>query len=944
MLDVRLLGTFSVRYKRKAVEIPSRAAQSLFAYLILSAGTSHRREKLAGLLWPDSTEESARDYLRHALWRVRKSLPTKPEYLLADDLSLSFDSSAEFRLDTADLEHAREDASADELIQVLPAYQGELLPGFYDDWVVLEREHLASVFEHKMARLLSLLEQAGRWLDILDWGERWIKLGQKPEPAYRALMMAHAAKGDMSKVAAAYERCIKSLREYGMEPSEQTRLLYENLKSGKELPAPKAAARPAEPHKAARTNLPTPFTSFIGREREVEAIVRSIGKNRLTTLTGSGGVGKTRLAIEAARRLTGKFKDGVWWVDLVGLNDPSLVPQAVAQVLDLREARSQPLIETLIEGLAAKHSLLVLDNCEHLISACAALAERLLGGCPGLRLLATSREALDIPGETVWAVPSLSLPDREGTLTPAHITGFEGIRLFLDRAVLAQPRFELTSGNAQAVAQICERLGGIPLAIELAAARVRMLSAAEIAERLDDRFSLLTGGSRTVMPRHQTLRATMDWSHDLLTEPERTLFRRLAPFPGGFTLEAAEAVCAYGELERSIVLDLLGRLVDKSLVIAEQAPEAGETRFRMLETIRQYASSKLDEREAAEIRDRQLAYLVEFIEKAEPQLELADQGSWLDRLEAEMDNIRAAIDWALERRDVNSALRIGGSLRRFWLIRNHDYEGFERLKTILLQPGEPTSARLRAMNTFFFLLWPQGRLIEAVPLIEAAVALGEELDDQWNTAFALLWAGMAASESGDFRSAEGFLERSYESWHAVGDTLYPYSGMSLAFLGDIALIQGDYERARSCYERAGPRLREVGDLPFLGLILRRLGQLALQGGQPGRAIEWILESLEHNWHIRDYRGTGACLAALGSVSLAQGDHPRAITLFGAVDAVIRLTRIPLLPFDQHEYEGNVQLARSSTTEPVFAKAWARGAAMNIEQAVHFGQEYIRQRA
>src|SRR6266536_2531242 len=315
MLEIRLLGTFDIKYKKKPINISSRAAQSLFAYLILNAGTSHRREKLAGLLWPDSLEETARDNLRHSLWRLRKVLPSQPkvEYLLVDDLSIAFNASGEYWLDAAELGKLSDRALSDDLMAVLSEYQGELLPGFYDEWVVLEREHLSTIFEHHMARFMSVLQNEKRWLDILDWAERWIKLGQKPEPAYRALMSAHAAKGDMSKVAATYERCVKSLKEFQVEPSDQTRALYERLKAGKEQGEMEPAVVVVEKRKDPRkTNLPVPITSFIGREKEVEEVVKMVGKNHLVTLAGSGGVGKTRLAIQSSNKLLDKFKDGVW--------------------------------------------------------------------------------------------------------------------------------------------------------------------------------------------------------------------------------------------------------------------------------------------------------------------------------------------------------------------------------------------------------------------------------------------------------------------------------------------------------------------------------------------------------------------------------------------------------------------------------------------------------
>ncbi|HEX5943562.1 MAG TPA: BTAD domain-containing putative transcriptional regulator, partial [Anaerolineales bacterium] len=481
----------------KSIAITSRPAQSLFAYLILHVGTGHRREKLAGLLWPDSLEETARDNLRHALWRVRKALPSEStvEYLIADDLNITFNTAANYWLDAAQLEKLSEGTSTNELIAVLSEYQGELLPGFYDEWVVLEREHLNSIFEHHMARLLVRLQDEQRWLEILDWGERWIKLGQKPEPAYRALMSAHAAKGDMSKVAATYERCVKSLKEFGIEPSEQTKELYKNLKSGKDKNVPKGVTVTAKPvEKEISSNIPVPLTSFVGREKELKEIARLLSTSRLLTLTGSGGVGKTRLAIHTANDLIRKFKDGVFWVGLVGLSDENLIPQEIAQSLNVREVSNELVIETLKTNLKPKDLLIVLDNCEHLIKACAQVVEQLLAACPKLKILATSIEALGIFNETVWQVPSLPLPEMQQSLSLQELQEFASIVLFHERARNAKSGFVLDARNATTVAQICRRLDGIPLAIELAAARIKILSADEIAVRLDDRFSLLTAG------------------------------------------------------------------------------------------------------------------------------------------------------------------------------------------------------------------------------------------------------------------------------------------------------------------------------------------------------------------------------------------------------------------------------------------------------------------
>lgn len=936
MLEVRLLGTFDIKYKKKSVQISSRPAQSLFAYLILNVGTSHRREKLAGMLWPDSLEETARDNLRHTLWRMRKALEaaSSTRFLHADDVTIKFENSSDYWLDAAELGSLSENASADELLAVLSNYQGELLPGFYDEWVISEREHLNSIFEHQMARLLALLEKEKRWLDILDWGERWIKLGQKPEPAYRALMMAHAAKGDMSKVAATYERCVKSLKEFGIEPSEQTRALYQKLKAGKEKFETGATVPAKEKRKESpKTNLPVPITSFIGREKEVEEIVKLFAKNRLVTLTGSGGVGKTRLAIQAASRLLSKFKDGVWWLELVGLNDPTLLPLEVAKTLNVSDVPNRPVTQTLVEHLQSKDILLVLDNCEHLILACAQLADDLLNGCKDVKVLATSREALDILGETTWPVPSLSLPSAGDTLSINVLEKFESIRLFTERAEAIQPQFSLTDQNKQAVSQICQRLSGMPLAIELAAARVKIMSADEIANRLNDRFSLLTSGKRTALPRHQTLRAAIDWSYDLLTPPEQVLFSRLAVFAGGFSLEEAEAICGFGELKRNDVLDLLGKLVDKSLVVAEIASATSTSRYRLLETIRQYAQEKLNESDDAEVRNHHLEFYVKLAEDVEDQLELVNQGILLDQLEAEIDNIRSAIDWAVASEQILLALRLVGALRRFWVIRSHDAEGFERVKAILNHPGasQPTSARLKTMNTYFFMLWPHGKLNEAESLIEDAIELGTKLGDRRQEAYTRLWAGVSATEKGNYQRARFYLEQSRERWGDYGRDAD--LAISLVFLGEIAMFEGDPVHAESFFEAAISPFKEVKDYPFVGMVSRRLGQLALKKGQMHQAIALIRDSLLYNWEVHDYRGIGACLAALAAVSIEQRKYGRAAEFFGVVNSFFESTHIPLLPFDQYEYERNVNRLRAQFDSFALEKAWSTGLAMPWEQAV-----------
>jgi len=947
ILEVNLLGTFEVKYGRKAIAIPSRPAQSLFAYLILSAGTAHRREKLAGMLWPDSLEETARDNLRHALWRIRKALPPEPktEYLLTDDLSITFNASAEYWLDTSALEKVGENASMDELIALLSAYQGELLPGFYDEWVALEREHLASIFEHHMARLMSLLQEQNRWLDILDWGERWIKLGQKPEPAYRALMSAHAAKGDMSKVAATYERCVKSLKEFGIEPSAQTRALYEKLKAGKERIATESIVSVAEKRKSPlKTNLPVPITSFIGREKEVEEVVKMMGKNRLVTLAGSGGVGKTRLAIQSSHKLLDKFKDGVWWIDLVGLSDISLVPQTVAKVLDVRESPGQPLTETLVGEFQTKQVLVVLDNCEHLILACAQLADRLLGGTKYLKILATSREALDILGETVWLVPSLSLPALQDSVTIKSLSKSESVRLFIERATAMQSEFRLTDQNANAVAQICRRLSGMPLAIELAAARIKMMNVDEIAKRLDDRFSLLTSGNRSALPRQQTLRAAIDWSHELLTEPEKILFRGLAVFAGSFTLEAAEATCGQIGMPRGEVLEYLGRLVDKSLVVVDAAAESRQTRYRLLETIREYALEKMKSAgQESSIRDRHLEYFRRFAEETEPHLYASEQAKWFARTEAEIDNLRAALDWSIVEdagaengARIQNGFQLVGVLAWYWQ-RSYDYDFIERLQHMLSRKTAalPSIERARALSTMGFILGTLGRNTEARPYLEEALDIARKHNDPLTLGWTLTYLAIVTRQLEEYDSSLSLLNESLALTKGLGISGKAVTGMTLGWIGDVYLGRQDEARAQKFYEESIALLRETYNSNILAFADRRLGLLMLKQGNYERATILFKESLGNNHDIGDQPGTTASLAALAKLALVQGKLTRAAQLCGIVAGRLEAMKTPMMAMDVAEFDYVTAALRSQLDAKSLEKFWMKGRSMPTERAIAF---------
>ena len=614
-------------------------------------------------------------------------------------------------------------------------------------------------------------------------------------------------------------------------------------------------------------NLPIQLTSFIGREREMSEVKRLLATTRLLTLTGAGGAGKTRLLLQVAAELLEEFIDGVWLVDLASLSQPDLVPQTVASAVSLREQPGCQMIETLSDFLRRKSLLLLLDNCEHLVSACAQVTHTLLRACPCLRILATSRERLGVAGETAWRVPSLSLPDPQRLPSLECLTEYEAIRLFLERAVAVLPTFAATNQNAQWIAGICHQLDGMPLAVELAAARVNTLSPEQIATRLGGRFRLLTGGSRTDLPRHQTLRGAMDWSYDLLSEKEKVLLRRLSVFAGGWTLEAAEEVCSGEGLEAHEVLDLLAHLVEKSLVVAEQPRSA---RYRLLETVRQYARERLLEAgESDELRARHRDSFNRQAEAPEPTLD-----AWLQRIETEHDNMRAVLEWSREKGDTETILRLANALDTFWNRRGYWREGRQWLELALARTsGVDSSLRARALYSVGTLAWLRGD-ISSVVYLEESLALRRELEDKEGMAASLDMLGIAAYRQGDYTKAVELLEQSLTLRREQGRK----EPFTLYLLGIVARIRGDYELAEALGGEALDLSREMGRKRGSGLSLDSLGLLACCRCDYKQARALCEEGLALFRATGDKFGIAGSLNSLALVAFGQCDYNRAVAL------------------------------------------------------------------
>jgi predicted ATPase/two-component SAPR family response regulator len=696
-----------------------------------------------------------------------------------------------------------------------------------------------------------------------------------------------------------------------------------------------AFPRTRDPERLSPNNLPLQLTSFVGREREIAEVKDLLADQRLLTLTGPGGCGKTRLALKVASDLAERFEDGVWLVELASLSDPALVPQTVAFALGIREQPGRLLTDTLSEYLELKKILLVLDNCEHLVEACARLAEALLRSCPNLRILATSREALGITGETGWLVPSLSLPDPRYLPTVEDLPRYEAARLFIERAAAMLPTFEPTDRNAAVVMRVCRGLDGIPLAIELAAARVKVLSVEQIAERLHDRFRLLTAGSRTALPRHRTLRATIDWSHDLLSEEEKVLFRRLSVFAGGFVVGATEAVCVGEDLEEDEVLDLLSHLVDKSLVIVQE--RGGEARYRLLETVRQYGWEKLEELgEAEAVRRRHAIFFLDLAEEVEPRIEpnvnIADRRPWLERLEVEHDNLRAALRWAQES-NPQTGLRLGCALYWLWYHRGYWSEGRGWFERALVKAPALTAARSEALYYAGYLAWAQGDHPVARSRLEESVAIWRELGGgQGGLAHALWVLGLEMLARGEPAVARSLAEESVQIFRTIGDEFG--LSISLANLGAIVLDQGDHALASSLLEESVEISRKAGDDWMLSLPLRNLGVVVFRQGDHDRAEALIKESLFLLRELGDKLYTSRGLECLAAVVSMRGDHGRAARLFGAGEA-LREAIGASVPFHLVDYDGAIAGARDTLGEEAFAAAWAQGREMTMEQAVAY---------
>lgn len=688
---------------------------------------------------------------------------------------------------------------------------------------------------------------------------------------------------------------------------------------------------------AASHNLPLQLTSFVGRERETAAVRGLLATERLVTLVGVGGCGKTRLALEAAGGLVDQYEDDVWAIELAGLADPERLPQALAERLEIRELPGESLTATITKVLRNRRLLIVLDNCEHLAASCATLTHHLLRACPNLRVLATSQHALGVAGEAVWQTPPLSAPDSECPMPLDELERFEAVRLFCERARSARRSFELAEDNAAAIVQICHALDGLPLAIELAAARTRALSPDQIAARLDDRFRLLTTRSATALPRHRALRTTLAWSYDLLDEREQVLLRRLAIYPSDFSLPAVEAVCGGGSLAGADLLDLLTQLIDKSLVVMRD--QHGTARYRLLSTVRAYAREQLDAAgELHDLQQRHAAYFVQFAEVHEPLLAGQQRIATLELLDQDHDNLRAALDWSLEAaaqdaRALDAHLRLVNSLWWFWFYRGHWAEGrdrYEVARTIAGLAGRP-DVRARLINRAGVLAWAQGDFAVARARLGDSIRILRDHDDEAELALGLGFLSTVELQDGDIEAARRWGEECADIYRRLGSH-WGY-GIALANLGDITRIEGDLERSYRLSQQGVALVRQTNDRWALSMPVRNLAATATQMGRLDEARALIQESLALAQVLGEKWFLSRGLEEMASVLCKQGRFTRSARLFGAAEALRGTVGASVVPASRREYDAAVSELRRALKPRAFERAWAAGKALSLEDAL-----------
>ena len=976
-LKIQLFGRMEAEiHGRPLPRMRSRKELWLLALLALESGRDVSRVWLSQTLWPspDYSTDLANNYLRRSLMELRKALGEEAGRLQSGSArSVSFDLTGAY-VDALvfDAAVARRDPAS--LEEAVGRYSGALLTECTEGWAAPLRERYAQAYGRALDELSARAMAVGNYEDAERYLRRAVAAEPLSEPARRTLMEALRRAGDLPAALRVYHELEDLLKRENAVPSEDTVRLFRRIAGDARRSAGASREKAAPPVPPASGYIPSPVTDLVGRKQDIVEVKTALSSSRLVTLVGTGGVGKTRLVLQVADEVREDYPDGVWFVDLAPLTDPKLAAQAVASVLGVRDDAGSSLDIALTDYLRPRSALLVLDNCEHIIDACALLTGRLLAHARDIRILATSRQALGLMGERVWRVPSLPCPSAD-TLPKDNreairlVSGSPATKLFIDRATAVDNRFAVNAGNARIVAHLCQRLDGIPLAIELAAARVRVLTVEEILDRLDNRFRLLTSGSKTVLPRQQTLHALIEWSYNLLTPAEQQILARLSVFRGGCTLEAAEAVCAGGAIDAFEVLDLLTALVDKSLAFVDRDTD-GHSRYRLLENVRAFAAERLRGDEADMVRMCHAEWFAVLVQEAEPKLRGPEQLVWLQKLTADRGNIWAAVDWSCALPpESDLPLRLVSGLWRYWFTQGRFWEGCARLTAAL--KDRVLAGRYAAWTLFldalfaellgdasnteqvekglriaaeagdewssvfgrYILGWTQRHQEWSLGMATIGAALDEArvLGDAWLMAEILNTLGFMALYVGDADQARALLLEGEALVQRTGDRW-----LASEFTYHLALLKsagGNYSEGRQLFEDTLRHQRVIGDQNAIGATIHCLGWIAVAENDYERARGHFHESLQVRVVLGFRRGMIASLEGIAYTEAHAGDCKRATELLAALSVLRSPNRSSLLQFWKFDPDELTEHVRANLPSDHFRLTWSRGEKLTLEDAV-----------
>ena len=990
-LSLSFLGSPCIALPQsREISLTNRKALALLAYLAMNAAQAHSRETMLGLLWPELPEADARNNLRVTLSQLRTKLGDG--FLLSNRIEMQFDPHSAHTLDVAEFNnllaacarhtHSRRSECPEcqaRLTGAAELYRGDFLAGFFlencaefGEWLMVQRERLRQQMLELLSELMHHHEQANRFKVAEGYVRHLLQLDPLREDAHRRLMQLLQRQDQRSAALAQFESCKRLLAdELGVQPDPETVALAAHIRSGETQ-----SKQTSQASEARRHNLPAPLTRFFGRDKEITALSLQLtdAHARLITLTGSGGVGKTRLAVRTAYEVAHTFADGVWLVELAALNDAASVARAVATALSVREQAGMTTLQLLGNVLRDKNILLVIDNCEHVLRECAELIAQLLAAAPKLKVLATSRTPLRLAGEVVQQVQSLSTPSLERGVSRSMeaVLSYEAVQLFVNRAALAHANFGLQAGNANAVAQICQRLDGIPLALELAAARLKAMPIEALAQRLDSRFRLLASGNTEALPRHRTLQALVGWSYDLLPTAEQKLLRQLAVFVGGWTLEAAEAVCGCGD--DTSVLDGLMNLVDNSLVVFGNDPH--QQRYTMLETIRQFAGELLQHTDEAHATSaRHARYYASVVGQAAAQANSPTHQHALNQIELERGNVFGALSWAIGH-EIDLALSIeadlGGTFN-FWEMRGYFDEGRHlqqqllaatqdlpspgRAKVLLnaawLERAKPDYAQallyaqasqklssdlgdafgeLDARMEVASVRAMQGDIAGSHVLMQGYVAEAERLGHQRAFVRGLFSLGLDHFDLHEYEPAKKLFEQCLRLRREQGDTLGQADALHhLAIIMDAV---GDAAGSIPLYEEMEVTYRELGYRRSMALVQNNMGCALMNLGQYDRARRLFIEGLLIRREMGLQLGYVYSFYNFGLLAACENKPARVAQLLGASEALREHIGFPKDAFDNDSsYTDAIASARAALGEMRFGMEWSRGRGMSAEQVI-----------